>query len=65
MSNWFKKQITNIAIAMANVEKNVFSQEGLDLASNTSMTQTKNQHSVIEFLECLEKSMINLKTKHN
>jgi hypothetical protein len=50
MSNWFKKQITNIAIAMANVEKNVFSQEGLDLASNTSMTQTKNQHSVINSL---------------
>jgi hypothetical protein len=50
MSNWFKKQITNIAIAMANVEKNVFSQEGLDLASNTSMTQTKNQHSVMNSL---------------
>lgn len=50
MSNWLKKQLTTIAIAMANVEKNAFSQEGLDLSSNTAMTQTKNQHSIMNSL---------------
>lgn len=50
MSNWLKKQLTNIAIAIANVERNSLGQEGLDLASNTPITQTKNQHSIMNSL---------------
>lgn len=50
MNNWIKKQLTNIAIAMANVERNSLSQEGLDLSSEAPITQTKNQHSVMHSL---------------
>jgi len=50
MSNWLKKQLTNIAIAIAYVERNVLSQSGGDLASETPVVQTKNQHSIMNSL---------------
>jgi hypothetical protein len=50
MSNWLKKQLTNIAIAIAYVERNALSQVGGDLASDTPIVQTKNQHSIMNSL---------------
>lgn len=50
MSNWLKKQLTNIAIAIANVEKNSLSQLGDELSSNTPVTQNKNQNSIMNSL---------------
>ena len=50
MSNWIKKQITNIAIAMGNVEKNAFSQEGIDISADTAKHQRLNQNSVMDAL---------------
>jgi hypothetical protein len=50
MSNWIKKQITNIAIAMSNVEKNAFGQEGIEISTDTAKHQRLNQNSVMDAL---------------
>jgi len=50
MSNWIKKQITNIAIAMSNVEKNAFGQEGIEISADTAKHQRLNQNSVMDAL---------------
>ncbi len=43
MSSWIKRQITNIAIAMTNVEKNALGQESVDLGINSEKHQRLNQ----------------------
>lgn len=50
MSNWIKRQITNVAIAMGNVEKNTFSQEGIDISIDTAKHHRLNQSSVMDAL---------------
>jgi len=50
MSNWFKKQITNIAIAISNVEKNTLGQENIGGGIETSKHQRLNQNSVMDAL---------------
>lgn len=50
MSSWIKRQITNIAIAMTNVEKNALGQESVDLGINSEKHQRLNQNSVLDAL---------------
>jgi hypothetical protein len=50
MSNWIKKQITNLAIAMSNVEKNTLGQESIDGGVETGKHQRLNQNSVMDAL---------------
>ena len=50
MSNWIKKQITNLVIGMSNVEKNAFGQESVDLGINSEKHQRLNQNSVLDAL---------------
>jgi hypothetical protein len=50
MSNWIKKQITNIVIAMGNTEKNAFGQEGIEISVDTAKHQRLNQNSVMDAL---------------
>jgi hypothetical protein len=50
MGSWIKKQITNIAIAMSNVEKNALGQESVDLGLDTQKHQRLNQNSVMDAL---------------
>ena len=50
MKNWLKKQIIAISIAMGNIEKQVLTQEGLDLSNNSGTHQKKNQNSLMEAL---------------
>jgi hypothetical protein len=50
MSNWIKRQITNVAIAMGNTEKNAFGQEGIEVSIDTAKHQRLNQNSVMDAL---------------
>jgi len=50
MSNWIKKQITNLAIAMSNVEKNTLGQELIEGGVETGKHQRLNQNSVMDAL---------------
>jgi hypothetical protein len=50
MNNWLKKHLTNIAIAIGNVEKNTLSQENIDGGIETSKHQRLNQNSVMDAL---------------
>ena len=50
MSNWIKKQITNLAIAMSNVEKNTLGQESIEGGVETGKHQRLNQNSVMDAL---------------
>lgn len=48
--SWIKKQITNIALALGNVEKNTLNQEHIDGGVETSKHQRLNQNSVMDAL---------------
>ena len=48
--SWIKKQITNIALAMGNIEKNTLGQENIDGGIETSKHQRLNQNSVMDAL---------------
>jgi hypothetical protein len=50
MKNWLKKQIIAVSMAMGNVEKQVLTQDGLDLSNNSGTHQNKNQNSLMEAL---------------
>jgi hypothetical protein len=50
MSNWIKKQMVNMAIAMGNVEKNTLGQESIDGGIETGKHQSLNQNSVMDAL---------------
>lgn len=50
MSNWIKKQMVNMAIAMGNVEKNTLGQEAIDGGIETGKHQKLNQNSVMDAL---------------
>lgn len=50
MSNWIKKQITNIAIAIGNTEKNTLGQENIEGGFETAKHQRLNQNSVMDAL---------------
>lgn len=51
ISNWFKKQITALALATANVEKNAFGQEGNNLDEDSGKYQRHNQGTLADALE--------------
>jgi hypothetical protein len=48
--SWIKKQITNLALALSNVEKNTLGQEQIDGGVETSKHQRLNQNSVMDAL---------------
>lgn len=48
--SWIKKQITNIALALSNVEKNTLGQEHIDGGIETGKHQRLNQNSVMDAL---------------
>lgn len=50
MSNWIKRQITNLIIGMSNVEKNTLGQESVTLGIDSEKHQRLNQNSVLDAL---------------
>lgn len=48
--SWIKKQITNIALAIGNVEKNTLGQENIEGGVETGKHQRLNQNSVMDAL---------------
>jgi len=48
--SWIKKQITNIVLAIGNVEKNTLNQENIDGSIETGKHQRLNQNSVMDAL---------------
>jgi hypothetical protein len=50
ISKWLKKQMTAIALATANVEKNALGQESIDLGNNTDAHQRHNQGTLADSL---------------
>ncbi len=51
MIKWFKKKIAMLSLAMANVEKNTFGQEGNSLDSNISQERRHNQGTLADSLK--------------
>jgi hypothetical protein len=48
--SWIKKQITNIALTMSNIEKNTLGQENIDGGIETGKYQRLNQNSLMNAL---------------
>lgn len=50
INNWFKKKVAAISIALSNVEKNVFGQEGLSLDENITQQRRHTQGTLADSL---------------
>jgi hypothetical protein len=51
VSNWFKKQMTALAVSLSNVEKNALGQESLELGTDTNKYQRHNQGTLADALD--------------
>ena len=51
LKKWFKKKIAILALAMANVEKNAFSQKGEQLESDTNKISDKDSNTLLHSLK--------------
>jgi len=50
VTNWFKRQMTALSLATANVEKNALGQETIDLGTDTGNYQRHNQGTLADSL---------------
>jgi hypothetical protein len=51
MINWIKKKLATISLAMGNVEKNITSQNGVDLGSDSKIVQRNTQGQLMDALK--------------